>query len=103
MDLIKISESDNCVVRYDRCKGMYIVSVFEDGHCKYEIYFDAYEEKELLNTGVVGAYKGITIGTCENCYYAKNFYFGGLNCKMWDATKNIKPNGFCHMWRQKDE
>lgn len=50
MNFIKISESDNAVVRYDKNRGMYVVSIFEDGHCKYEVWFDAYEEKELPET-----------------------------------------------------
>ena len=46
MDLIRISESDNFVVDYDKSKGTYRVSVFEDGHFKDEYWFDAYSDKE---------------------------------------------------------
>lgn len=45
--LIRISESDNWIVDYDKERGMYRVSVFEDGHFKDEFWFDAYEGKEV--------------------------------------------------------
>lgn len=47
MSLIKISESDDWIVDYDRGRGMYRVSYFEDGHFKDEYWFDAYEDREL--------------------------------------------------------
>lgn len=47
MSLIRITESDNFIVDYDKYRGMYRVSVFEDGHFKDEFWFDAYEEKEV--------------------------------------------------------
>lgn len=48
MDVVRICESDNFYVDYDKSRGMYRVSVFEDGHFKDEYWFDAYEEKECL-------------------------------------------------------
>ena len=47
MSLIRISESDDLVVDYDRERGMYRVSYFEDGHFKDEYWFDCFEEKEV--------------------------------------------------------
>lgn len=47
MSLIRISESDDWIVDYDRERGMYRVSYFEDGHFKDECWFDCYEDKEL--------------------------------------------------------
>ena len=47
MSLIRISESDDWIVDYDRGRGMYRVSYFEDGHFKDEYWFDAYEDREL--------------------------------------------------------
>jgi hypothetical protein len=47
MNLIRISTSDDFVVDYDKDRGMYRVSVFEDCHYKDEYWFDAYEEKEV--------------------------------------------------------
>lgn len=47
MSLIRISESDDWIVDYDRGRGMYRVSYFEDGHFKDECWFDCYEDKEL--------------------------------------------------------
>lgn len=46
MSLIKICISDDFEVDYDRDRGMYRVSVFNDGHFWDEYWFDAYEEKE---------------------------------------------------------
>lgn len=44
MDLIRISESDNFIVDYDKSRGMYRVSVFDDiGHWQNEHWFDAYD------------------------------------------------------------
>ena len=47
MSLIRISESDDWIVDYDRERGMYRVSYFEDGHFKDEYWFDCFEEKEV--------------------------------------------------------
>lgn len=47
MSLIRISESDDFVVDYDKDRGMYRVSVFNDNHFVSEYWFDCYEEKEL--------------------------------------------------------
>ena len=47
MDVIRISESDDWIVDYDRGRGMYRVSYFEYNHFRDEHWFDAYEEKEL--------------------------------------------------------
>lgn len=47
MGFIKISENDDWIVDYDRERGMYRVSYFEDNHFKDEYWFDAYEKREL--------------------------------------------------------
>jgi hypothetical protein len=47
MNLIRISESDDWIVDYDRERGMYRVSYFEDNHFVDEHWFDAYEDREL--------------------------------------------------------
>lgn len=47
MSLIRISESNDWFVDYDRERGMYRVSYFQDNHFVDEHWFDAYEEKEL--------------------------------------------------------
>lgn len=49
--LIRISEGDDWIVDYDRERGMYRVSYFEDGHFKDECWFDCYEEKECREHG----------------------------------------------------
>lgn len=45
--LIKILESDDWIVDYDRERGMYRVSYFEDNHLVNEYWFDCYEETEI--------------------------------------------------------
>ena len=47
MSLIRISESNDWFVDYDRERGMYRVSYFQDNHFIDEHWFDAYEEKKL--------------------------------------------------------
>ena len=47
MALIRISESDDWFVDYDKERGMYRVSYFQDNHFLDEHWFDCYEEKEL--------------------------------------------------------
>ena len=51
MSLFPISESDDFVVHYDPMRGMYRVTVFNDGHFWDEYWFDAYEEKEYREHG----------------------------------------------------
>ena len=45
MNLIRIFESEDSIVDYDKEYRMYRVSIFEDGHFKDEVWFDAYQEK----------------------------------------------------------
>ena len=45
-DIITISVSDDWVVDYDKSRGMYRVSYFQDNHFVDEHWFDAYEKKE---------------------------------------------------------
>ena len=47
MSLIRISECDDWFVDYDKERGMYRVSYFQDNHFLDECWFDAYEEKEV--------------------------------------------------------
>jgi hypothetical protein len=46
-DITRIDISDNFIVDYDKSRGMYRVSVFDDGHFWDEFWFDAYEEREV--------------------------------------------------------
>lgn len=46
-NLIRISETDDWTVDYDRERGMYRVSYFQDYMYIDEHWFDAYEEREL--------------------------------------------------------
>ena len=47
MSLIRIDESDDFVVDYDKERGMYRVSVFDDGHFWDEFWFNEYKEKNV--------------------------------------------------------
>lgn len=47
MDVVRILDNDDWIVEYDRSRGMYRVSKFEDNHFVDECWFDAYEEKEV--------------------------------------------------------
>lgn len=47
MALSRVCYSDDWFVDYDRDRGMYRVSYFQDNHFVDEFWFDAYEEKEL--------------------------------------------------------
>lgn len=47
MDKIRITVSENFSVYYNKDKGMYKVVIFENGKYKDEIWFDAYEEREI--------------------------------------------------------
>lgn len=51
MSLLRISESDDWIVDYDRERGMYRVSYFEDNHFVDEHWFDCYEERECREYG----------------------------------------------------
>ena len=44
---VRILESDDWIIDYDKEKKKYRVSYFEDFHFCDEIWFDAYEEKEV--------------------------------------------------------
>lgn len=55
MSLIRILENDDWIVDYDKERGQYRVSYFEDNHFKDEHWFDCYEEKEVTNkTELIG-------------------------------------------------
>lgn len=47
MDVVTISYTDDWVIDYDKSRGMYRVSYFQDNHFVDEHWFDAYEEKEV--------------------------------------------------------
>ena len=47
MSWMRISESEDWIVDYDKERGMYRVSYFEDNHFVDECFFDEYEDKEI--------------------------------------------------------
>ena len=82
MSLIRISESEDFIVDYDRERGMYRVSYFEDNHFKDEHWFDAYEDKEL------SASVPQTIGNMT--YYSKADLFEWVETQQELNKKYIK-------------
>lgn len=88
MSLIRISESDDWIVDYDRERGMYRVSYFEDGHFKDEYWFDCFEEKEVRPHGYWKEYPE-KHGDCSVC--GKNVY--DIDADFWSAyTPPCCPN-----------
>ena len=47
--MIRILENCNWIIDYDPKRGMYRVSYFQDNHFVEECWFDAYEEKEVID------------------------------------------------------
>lgn len=62
MDVVTISYTDDWVVDYDKSRGMYRVSYFQDNHFVDEHWFDAYEEKE---TSLSEALKNLEMVECK--------------------------------------
>ena len=47
-DIVRIkSNSEDCVVDYNKNNGMYRVSIFNSNHFLDEFWFEAYEDKEV--------------------------------------------------------
>jgi hypothetical protein len=92
MNLIRISESDDSIVDYDKERGMYRVSIFEDGHFKDEIWFDAYEDKEVKDLYLV--YGNINESGDTNTWVAD--IFDNLEqaeaCAEWHNTVKTQDN-----------
>ena len=81
MKLVRISESDDWIVDYDKERGMYRVSYFEGNHFVDEHWFDAYEEKEIKN-----------VIRCKDCIY-KRMSNQNLWCDIFD--KIMPEDGYC--------
>ena len=83
MGLIRVLESDDFVVDYDKSRGMYRVSVFDDGHFWDEFWFDAYEGKEVKD-----------VVRCVNCAFS-GYRASGKNlwCDIFD--KIMPKDGYC--------
>lgn len=79
MDLIKIYENDNFIVDYNKDRGMYRVSVFEDNRFWDECWFNAYEDEKTDTRDVPTPIKRIDKywwhGYCPRCneYIYYNF------------------------------
>ena len=93
MALIRISTSDDWFVDYDRERGMYRVSYFEDNHFKDECWFDCYEERELGSDEVMLHlyWKTFIRGAAELTEYMRKNYRNGIFPS--DMTDILK--GFC--------
>lgn len=80
MGLIRVSESNDWIVDYDRERGMYQVSYFKDGHFVDEHWFDCYEERELKsNKDILYCYwKAFIRGAAELIEYMRKNYCNGI-------------------------
>lgn len=75
--LIRISESEDFVVDYDREKGMYRVSTFENNHFQDEYWFDAYEEKECpIEKDTWHLFSAFVTGAAEFMKFLHDYYNG---------------------------
>lgn len=92
MSLIRICESEDFVVDYDKDRGMYRVSVFEDSHFQDEYWFDAYEEKELKDLYLV--YGNINESGDEDTWVADIFdnIEQAEACAEWHNTVKTQKN-----------
>lgn len=106
MSLIRICESEDFVVDYDKDRGMYRVSVFTDYHFMDEYWFDAYEEKELATKDVVN----FTIATAEEGDWQALYTNGKLAAEghevraidVLDCIADILPNKVDHITVSQD-
>lgn len=92
MSLIRISEGQDFTVDYDRERGMYRVSILENGHCKESYWFDCYEERELSsNEAWLHLYfKAYIRGAAELIeYMRKNYRNGIFPSDMTDILKEF--------------
>jgi hypothetical protein len=81
--MIRVSVSDNFTVDYDKERGMYRVSIFENNHFKDEYWFDAYEDKEInspANNNMLGIFNSPSCDKCSN--NPKNGGSGFCNCTL---------------------
>lgn len=84
MSWMRISESEDWIVDYDKERGMYRVSYFEDNHFVDECIFDAYEEKETRKHGYWKlldecSNAGVYCSVCNKKVYKE--YYGNVNPK----------------------
>jgi hypothetical protein len=100
MSLIRISESDDWIVDYDRERGMYCVSYFEDYHFKDEHWFDCFEEKEVNPEMGLHLYsKGFIRGAVELIEYMRKNHRNGIY--PYDMTDILKE--FCSQYGELKE
>lgn len=80
MSLIRISESEDFTVDYDRDRGMYRIGILKDGCCIESYWFDCYEERELSsNEDILRLYwKTFIHGAVELMEYMRKNYPNGI-------------------------
>lgn len=92
-NLIKITENDNWIVEYDKDRGMYQVSYFEDdGHFIDKCCFDAYGEKELnfYETTLNLYWRAFICGAAELTEFMRKNYCNGIfPSEMTDILKEF--------------
>ena len=85
---VRILESDDWIIDYDREKRKYRVSYFEDFHFVDEIWFDTYEDREVRDKEIAtpikrfdGYYRDIQrswwAGNCPRCNQMISYNFNG--------------------------
>lgn len=92
MSLIRILEGYNWIVDYDRERGMYRVSYFEDGHFVDELWFDCCEERELSSNEIMLHFywKSFIRGAAELVEFMRNNYRNGIfPSEMIDVLKEF--------------
>ena len=91
MRLIRVCESEDFTVDYDKDRGMYRVGILENCHCKESYWFDAYEEREIKDLYLVYG----TINEHGDADTWVEYIFDNeeqaLSCAEWlNATKKQK-------------
>ena len=89
--MIRISETDDCVIDYDKERNMFRVSIFENNHFLEEYWLDAYENKETSKDTPMPIERFVKpmfqhnawwTGRCPRCNQILSYNFNGdLNNK----------------------
>ncbi len=92
MNLIRVSESQDFTVDYDREYGMYRVGILKNGKCVESYWFDCYEERELSSNEewLRFYFKAYLRGAAELIeYMRKNYPNGVFPSEMTDVLKEF--------------
>ena len=107
MDLVRVAVGDNFFVGYYKSKGVYRFTVNEPDYYVGAFWFDAYEDKEVPGTGIVGTYVGTPIVNCKDCVEYDATYH---RCKLLSEDPDpftcghdvkMEPDEFCSYGERK--